>query len=113
MDTRTFSYNTDGRIAAATNSVGSYTYIYNDAGQLTELDQPFGVSLTFGYDVQGHRNVVEDSFGGRIDSTYNALGQLASRVFQQPDQPTLRIDFEYDSQGRCRHDAGGGIRFQL
>jgi len=102
VDTLNFSFNDDGTLASASNGEGEYDYTYNDAGQLTDVSEPFGVSLHFGYDAAGHRNLVQDSFGGEIDSTYNDDGQLASRVYHQTDQPTLRIDFQYDSQGRIK-----------
>jgi RHS repeat-associated protein len=99
VDTLTWSYNADGTVASAGNNQGGYVYRYDAAGQVSHVDEPSGVSLTFGYDAAGNRILVEDSLGGVEQSTYNAARQLTSRTLTQGDQ-VLRIDFTYTAQGQ-------------
>ena len=99
VDTLFWTYNADGTVATAGNNNGTYTYTYDDQGRVIGVTEPFGVSLTFGYDQYGNRNLVKDSLGGEEDSLYNANGQLLSRVLTQSGV-VLRIDFTYDQFGR-------------
>src|SRR5205085_1302706 len=61
-DTRNFTYNEDGQLLTASNSAGSYSFTYDDAGFLTGETQPFGVSRTFTNDQDGNATLVLDSF---------------------------------------------------
>jgi len=98
--TNTFTYDADGNMLTATNSAGTYTYHYNGLGQLVGVDEPFGLSLTFAYDANGNRELVQDSFGGTTQSTYDWANRLVSEVYAQSGQPTMRIDQAYDWDGR-------------
>jgi RHS repeat-associated protein len=100
VDTFTFTYNSAGQLTSASNSAGTYTLSYDTNGNLTHVDEPFGVSLNFGYDASGNRTSVTDSFGGTTTSAYDAAGRLVSRTFAAAGEPTLRVDRAYDSQGR-------------
>jgi RHS repeat-associated protein len=99
VDTLTWTYNADGTVATAGNNQGTYAYQYDGSGRVIHVDEPSGVSLTFGYDAAGNRVLVEDSLGGVEQSTYNANRQLTSRTLTQGDQ-VLRIDFTYTPQGQ-------------
>ena len=99
VDTLTWSYNADGTVASAGNDNGTYTFTYDDQGRVIGVTEPFGVSLSFGYDQYGNRNLVEDNLGGVETSVYNANAQLLSRVLTESGV-TLRIDFTYDQFGR-------------
>ena len=39
-------------------------------GHVSHVDEPFGVSLTFTYDLAGNRISVTDNLGGNETSTY-------------------------------------------
>jgi YD repeat-containing protein len=97
VDTLSFSYTSDGLLLSASNGVGAYTFSWTD-GVLTGVTNPFGVTLTFGYDSDGRRTSVADSFGGQISSTYTD-GLLASRTLTA-GAVHLRVDLGYDSAGR-------------
>jgi len=86
-------------LLSAENSVGAYTFDYDNYGRVIYVSQPFGVSLTFGYDGYGYRNLVVDSFGNTERSIYNASGQLLSRVLTVGSE-VLRIDQTFDGSGR-------------
>jgi RHS repeat-associated protein len=96
-DMLSFSYTSDGLLLSASNGVGAYTFSWTD-GVLTGVTNPFGVTLTFGYDSDGRRTSVADSFGGLITSTYTN-GLLASRTLTA-GALHLRVDLGYDSAGR-------------
>ena len=99
VDTLDWSYNSAGQLLSASNSNGTYNYTYNLAGQLIAVSEPFGVSLSFGYDQYGNRNLVEDSFGDVERSLYNANGQLLSRT-TVVGSDDLRLDFTYTPNGQ-------------
>ena len=86
-------------VASAGNDNGTYTFTYDDQGRVIGVTEPFGVSLSFGYDQYGNRNLVEDNFGGVETSVYNADGELLSRVLTESGV-TMRVDFTYDQFGR-------------
>jgi YD repeat-containing protein len=97
VDTLGYSYTDEGRLLSASNGFGAYTFSWTD-GVLTGVTNPFGVTLTFGYDSDGRRTSVADSFGGLITSTYTD-GLLASRTLTA-GALHLRVDLGYDSAGR-------------
>ena len=78
VDTLSFSYTSDGLLLSASNGFGAYTFSWAD-GVLTGVINPFGVTLTFGYDGDGRRTSVADSLGGLTTSTYTD-GLLSSRM---------------------------------
>ena len=98
VDTQTWSYGDDGYLLSAGNSNGTYTYGYNGQGQLAGVVEPSGVSLSFGYDEYGNRNLVKDSLGGVERSVYDGYGELLSRTLEQ-GTVTLRIDQTFDAYG--------------
>jgi RHS repeat-associated protein len=95
-DTLSFSYTSEGLLLSASNGVGAYTFSWAD-GVLTGVTNPFGVTLTFGYDSDGRRTSVADSFGGLITSTYTD-GLLSSRTLVA-GALNLRVDLGYDAEG--------------
>jgi len=96
VDTLSYSYTSDGLLLSASNGVGAYTFSWAD-GVLTGVTNPFGVTLTFGYDTDGRRTSVADSFGGLITSTYTD-GLLSSRTLVA-GALNLRVDLGYDADG--------------
>ena len=55
VDTLTRTYTPEGYLATASNSAGTYTLTYDDAGRVMHVDEPFGVSLSFAYGERGNR----------------------------------------------------------
>jgi RHS repeat-associated protein len=97
VDTLSYSYSSDGLLQSASNGIGTYTFSWTD-GMLTGVTNPFGVTLTFGYDSDGRRTSVADSFGGLITSTYSD-GLLSSRTLTA-GALHLRVDLGYDRDSR-------------
>ncbi|MFQ3650697.1 MAG: RHS repeat domain-containing protein [Gemmataceae bacterium] len=64
VDTLSFSYTSDGLLLSASNGFGAYTFTWDD-GQLLGVTNPFGVTLTFGYDGDGRRTSVADFVANR------------------------------------------------
>jgi RHS repeat-associated protein len=94
-----FTYNTANQLVSASNDEGTYTFTYDDQGRVSGVTEPFGVSLSFGYDANGNRDLVQDSFGGTTQSTYDAANQLVSELFSQTGQPSLQVDQTYNAAG--------------
>jgi RHS repeat-associated protein len=99
VELRTWTYTPEGRVATATNDLGTYAFQYNDSGRVIHVDEPFGVSLTFAYDEMGNRILVRDSFGTVEESTYDVYGNLVTRILTQGEYE-LRIDQTFDDVGR-------------
>ncbi len=52
----------------------------------------WGTLLTFTYDANGNRTVVQDNFGGVTTNVYDAVGNLTEQEFGGVDQTPMRID---------------------
>src|SRR6185437_13587583 len=63
-DTRSYTYDAAGHLLTAGNGAGSYTFTYDAAGRVVEVQEPFGLTLWFTYDLAGDRTRVLDSLGG-------------------------------------------------
>ena len=94
-----FTYDGAGNMLTASNAVGTYALHYDGAGRVSEVDGPFGVNLTFGYDGGGNRVSVTDNKGGSTTSTFDAAGELSSRVLTAAST-SARIDVSYDAAGQ-------------
>jgi RHS repeat-associated protein len=66
--------------------------------RVSEVDGPFGVNLTFGYDGGGNRTSVTDNVGGETDSTFDAADRLSNRSMTE-GSVTVSIDITYDAAG--------------
>ena len=63
------------------------------------MAEPFGLSLTFGYDAAGNRNSVTDNQGGVLASTFDLLNLLGTRTLDTA-AADLRLDYAYTAQNR-------------
>jgi RHS repeat-associated protein len=102
VDVLAYGYDADGQLTSASNSAGAYTLGYDQAGRVTSASEPFGVSLTFGYDNDGNRTLVSDSLGGITQSSYDADGDLLSRLLTQAGGPTLQVNQSFDAAGQVQ-----------
>ena len=98
-DTQNKSYDNDGNLLTASNGAGTYTFSYDDDGRLTNVQEPFGVSLQYAYDGIGNQTQVIDSFGGTQTSFYDLDNRLVTREYSGESQ-NLRIDFTYGADGQ-------------
>src|SRR5258707_1092857 len=70
VETLSWTYDLDGNLLTASSSAGTYSFQYDGAGRVVHVDEPFGLSLDFTYDLAGNRVLVVDSLGGSVASTY-------------------------------------------
>ena len=100
--TLAFTYDDDGNLLTASSSNGTttytYTMTYDDAGRVVTAVDPFGLTLTFGYDADGNQTSVTDWLGGVVTSTYDG-DRLVERTFSGTGVTPLRIDLSYNSAG--------------
>ncbi|MGH7227452.1 MAG: hypothetical protein ACRELF_29930, partial [Gemmataceae bacterium] len=100
-DVEDFSYSFDeaGNMLSAENNQGtdtfSYSFTYDGAGDVLTADEPFGVSLSFGYDLADHRTSVSDSLGGSETLAEDADGDLTSLNYSDSSD-TAAFDFSYN-----------------
>ena len=95
-----FAYNAAGQLVSAGNDAGTYNFSYDPQGRVSQVDGPFGVTLTYGYDAAGNRVLVQDSFGGTTTSQYDAANELVGRWFSQNGTPLLGITQQFNSNGQ-------------
>jgi len=91
--------------AVAVDIGGTFTDLvaYDHDGRVTNVQEPFGVSLSYAYDGNGNQTQVVDSFGGTQTSTYDLEYRLTSRTYTGQSQ-NLREDFTYNAQGLVATD---------
>jgi YD repeat-containing protein len=116
-----FQYDADGLLTRWIDALGgSWSYQYDGASRVTARAEPGGVTLQAAYDTQnrlsrvsaGSNNLVlnragverdslnriavtADSFGNRLEYSYDAAGRLAALSL-----PAGKITYQYDSAGR-------------
>ena len=91
-----YSYDGDGNLLTASDFAGVVTMTYNGDQLLTRTD-PFGKTLTYGYDAAGNVVSEADSLGGTTTMTYDG-NQMVSQTYQ--DATThLASYFSYDGDG--------------
>ena len=83
-------------MTGAADPDGVYTLTYDNANRVTNVAEPFGLTLTFAYDAADNRTQVTDSKGGRATSTYDAANRLTERDYT--GNATLRIDYGYSNR---------------
>jgi RHS repeat-associated protein len=98
----TFTYDGRGHILTATSPLGtgtaSYAFSYDPAGRLTNVTEPFTLTLSYSYDNAGNQTQVIDSLGGTTSSTYDSDNFLTQRTYQGQTQ-TFRFDFANNKEG--------------
>ena len=100
-DVNQYSYNAAGQLVTASNHEGTYAYTYNAAGQVATQTDPWGLTLTYGYDAAGNKVSVTDSLGGQTSSTYNDNGQLTSRMYTGPEVTSaVNVGLGYNANGQ-------------
>ncbi len=96
----THTYDANGNELTAQDSHGVYTLVYDDANQVTSVQELFGLTLTMTYDAAGNRTRVQDSLGGVTTSVYNAVHALTQRAFGGVSQIPLRVDENYNARNQ-------------
>src|SRR5579863_7247054 len=54
VDTQSYTFDNDDEMLTAANDEGTYTFLYNAAGEVTSVADPFGLTLSMGYDGGGN-----------------------------------------------------------
>jgi RHS repeat-associated protein len=99
VNTQSKTYDNNGDLLTASDSNGTYTFAYDHDGRLTNVQEPFGVSLNYAYDGDGNQTQVVDSFGGTQTSVYDLQDRLITREYTGESQE-LRVDFTYGANGQ-------------
>ena len=90
-NTQAFTYDAANNQLTAGDNSGAYTMTYDALDRMSTEQEPFGLSLTFGYDAASDRVTVTDSFQGVTTSTFDALGRLTERQFGGTAQTALHM----------------------
>jgi RHS repeat-associated protein len=94
----TLTRDANGNPLTSTGAAGTTTFTYTGVGdQLQSETGPSGVTETYGYNAAGNVTSVTDSLGATTNSTYDTAGNVLSQTFTAPGQPTLRVDYTYNS----------------
>ncbi len=112
-----YTYNSAGRLLSATSADGTTTISYDDTGNITQIQYPNGLSLSYTYDEAGNRSSMTDQHGnvqyytydaaGRLATISNAAGQLvaytydnAGNLLQEENGNGTVTNYSYDAAGR-------------
>jgi RHS repeat-associated protein len=100
-----YSYDTHGNLASVSLSVGSvvyytYTFTYNLADRITKIQDSFGNSIQYQYDVEGNRTGqsiydLDETLRKSLSYTYDFYKRLMTIV--NPD--TTYTQYTYDQRG--------------
>lgn len=94
-NTYSYSYNTSQRRVTKTDSAGSqWTFLYNEAGQNTQLTGPDGSVEQYEYDADGNFVKFVDAANNEWTSTYDAEGRRLT--FSDPTGATSQWQYETD-----------------
>ncbi len=104
VQTQTFGYDLLDRLTAANDPDGNYALTYDALGQVQTVGGPFGVNLTFGYDLAGNRTQVADNKNSTTTSTFDALNRLATRSETVVGLSAMRVDFGYTKTGQLANE---------
>src|SRR5262249_17781748 len=94
----TFTWDNDGHMLTASNNNGTYSFTYDNAGRVTQVVEPFSLTLNYAYDSAGNQTQVVDSQGGTTVSTYDSNNFLTRRTYQGQSQ-VMRVDFDNNAEG--------------
>ena len=93
-DTVNYTYTTDGKLSAVTDSTGTTSYIYDNMDGLTRVDYPDGNFVSYEYDNACRLTKVSTEFGD-TSYEYDKLDRLV-RVIDRNGYATV---YEYDANG--------------
>ncbi|MBR0968506.1 RHS repeat protein [Bradyrhizobium diazoefficiens] len=94
--TWSFTYNNSGQVLTATEPRGFKTsYAYDQAGDLIKVTNALGQSTSYGYDPDGRVHTVTDPNGLTTTLTYNSRGLVTSRSVAQ-----RLTSYGYDAVGQ-------------
>jgi RHS repeat-associated protein len=91
-----WNYDSDGNLLSASNNAGTYTMTY-DGNQLSSQTTANGVSLNYQYDATGNVTQITDSLGDSVTSKYDG-GNLVQRGYSGPHGQLL-LTMSYDAVG--------------
>jgi RHS repeat-associated protein len=101
--TRTVRANASGS-PSANDAITQMTY--DGVGNLHELEQPDGVTMSYGYDNAHRLTSITDALGNHIDYTLDALGnRTAEKTFDVSNgtTPTRLVTRTFDTLSRLTH----------
>jgi RHS repeat-associated protein len=105
VDTLVYVYNTQGQLITASDASGAYSFSYDANNRISNVSNPFGVTLSFTYDANGNRISMSDSLGGVVTSAYDEWGQLTERSLSGNNLPTMRFTQTFDNLGRVTNQS--------
>lgn len=93
----TYQYNTVGKLTGITQGVQTRSFVYDSLGRLTSESHPEsragGVSYTYTYDDNGNMLTKTDARNVTVTMVYDALNRMTSRTFSDG---TANHTFSYD-----------------
>ena len=92
----TFTYDALSRRTSVTDSVGTVTYQYDAAGQLTRVTYPGNKTVRYAYDMAGRRVQMTNPDGGVTHYAYD----LTSQIIRITDPQNLTTRYTYDAARR-------------
>jgi RHS repeat-associated protein len=99
-----YTYDAVDNLLTASDPDSAFTLKYDNADRLLSIDN-LGTPrlprtlLTYGYDRAGNVTSIEDNWGAKVASAYDAANQLATRSWSGTDLDPVQVAFNYNAQG--------------
>ena len=111
-----FTYDDEGRVETITVAPGTAleavtTYTYNNVGDVTEIEQPNGVTITYTYDNARRMTGMEDDLGNTITYTLDDAGNITKEEYKNSSS-TLKYEHSraYDEMSRVIESIGAATQ---
>ncbi len=90
---------------------GRTTYAYDAIGNTTSITSPQGASERLEYDLQGRLSALTAPDGETTSYDYDAIGDLVTKTYSE--DASARVDYTYDALGQkaSRQDSAGKASF--
>ena len=103
------SYTQRGQIQTVTQGINKVRYAYDPAGQLTQITDPDGETLTLNYDEAGRAIQMTGPNGEQLNTELDTEGRLTQRQLLNPQGSVLAtVSYLYDAQGRLQSATQNG-----
>lgn len=90
-----FAYDAHGNPEAMTDGVGTTDWDYDNLDRITQVTDPFGNVVGYGYDAASNRNLIQYETGKVVDYTFNDNGRLETLT----DWAGHTFTYHYDGAG--------------
>nr|MDQ3804573.1 hypothetical protein [Acidobacteriota bacterium] len=93
-----YQYDVLGNLRTVTQGAQTRTFVYDSLGRLTSAANPESGTTTYQYDASGNLTQKTDARGVTTTLTYDGLGRPVSKTYQNDTSGTPAVNYFYDAQ---------------